>query len=220
IGTWSAEAGDEAVNDGVAPGHKHDRHRRGHRLGNERRRRVSDDQDDLPTNQISDQERQSVSSIFRRTIFDLDVLACDEACCPPPRAERGRQMRGISERGTADESDHRYRRLLRARRERPRSRAAECSQQFPPSDGDCHTPLPCEVRRKDNDTTPPACSLHDRARTPRQSQGRCAPSHLLSEPARAISTCAARTGSVRWSDSSSVTSALRTNSCTSVPTML
>jgi hypothetical protein len=26
------------------------------------------------------------------------------------------------------------------------SRAAECSQQFPPSDGDCHTPLPREVR--------------------------------------------------------------------------
>src|SRR5262249_19468811 len=27
------------------------------------------------------------------------------------------------------------------------SRAAECGQQFPPSDGDCHTPLPCEVRK-------------------------------------------------------------------------
>ena len=49
--------------------------------------------------------------------------------------------------------------LLRARRERPRGRAAECSQQFPPSEGDCHTPLPCEVR-KGNDTTPRACSLH------------------------------------------------------------
>src|SRR5215469_5609753 len=47
--------------------------------------------------------------------------------------------------------------LLRARRERPRGRrAAECSQQFPPSDGDCHTPLPREVR-KGNDTTPRAC---------------------------------------------------------------
>jgi hypothetical protein len=38
----------------------------------------------------------------------------------------------------------------RARRERPRHRrAAECGQQLPPSDGDCHAPLPCEVR-KDN----------------------------------------------------------------------
>src|SRR5262249_24393838 len=33
---------------------------------------------------------------------------------------------------------------------------AECDQQFPPSDGDCHTPLPCEVR-KWKDTTPRVC---------------------------------------------------------------
>src|SRR6516225_9750361 len=39
-------------------------------------------------------------------------------------------------------------RLLRATCERPRCRrAAECGQQFPPSDGDCHTPLPREVRK-------------------------------------------------------------------------
>src|SRR5262249_5704957 len=50
-------------------------------------------------------------------------------------------------------------RLLPARRERPRRRAAECDQQFSPSDGDCHTPLPCEVR-KGNHTTPSACSLY------------------------------------------------------------
>ena len=44
--------------------------------------------------------------------------------------------------------------LLRTRRERPRDRrAAECDQQFAPSDGDCHTPLPREVR-KGNDSTP------------------------------------------------------------------
>src|SRR6516165_1235136 len=34
-------------------------------------------------------------------------------------------------------------RLLCARRQRPRYRAAECGQQSPPSDGDYHTPLPC-----------------------------------------------------------------------------
>jgi len=54
---------------------------------------------------------------------------------------------------------HRFVRMLRTRRKRPRRRrAAECSQQFPPSDGDCHTPLPCEVRRT-KDTTPRTCSL-------------------------------------------------------------
>src|SRR5215469_17984925 len=43
---------------------------------------------------------------------------------------------------------------LCARRERPcRRRTAERGQQFPPSDGDCHTPLPCEVR-KGKGTTP------------------------------------------------------------------
>src|SRR5262249_6163385 len=53
--------------------------------------------------------------------------------------------------------------LLRPRRERPRRRrAAECSQQFPSSGGDCHTPLPCEVR-KTNNTTPPACRLYVQA---------------------------------------------------------
>ena len=63
---------------------------------------------------------------------------------------------------SADETDHRHCRLLCACRERPRRRrAAERSQQFPPSDGNCHTPLPCEVR-KGNDITPRACSLHAR----------------------------------------------------------
>src|SRR5215831_19217217 len=48
-------------------------------------------------------------------------------------------------------------RLLRTRRERPCDcRAAKCGQQFPPSDDDCHTPLPCEVRKAKN-TTPRAC---------------------------------------------------------------
>jgi len=62
-----------------------------------------------------------------------------------------RRRRGI------EKSNDWQRRLLRARRERPGDdRAAECDQQFPPSDGDCHTPLPCEVR-KGNDTTPRAC---------------------------------------------------------------
>jgi len=42
--------------------------------------------------------------------------------------------------------DPRQRPLLRLRRERPCRSAAERGQQSPPSDGDCHTPLPREVR--------------------------------------------------------------------------
>src|SRR5262249_54228311 len=74
--------------------------------------------------------------------------------------ERGDLLAQRSARSSAQESNHGHHRLLRARRERPRRRrAAECSQQFPPSDGDCHTPLPREAR-KTNNTTAPACRLY------------------------------------------------------------
>src|SRR5215471_10283934 len=77
-----------------------------------------------------------------------------------PFKRRGGLALGRTGRHTADTADYRHRRLLRACRERPCGRrAAACGQQFPPSDCDCHTPLPREVR-KDNDTTPRACSLH------------------------------------------------------------
>src|SRR5262245_55365106 len=85
------------------------------------------------------------------------ALAADKACFLQTLAECGHPLRHSSECPVAQEADGRHRRLLRARRERPRRRpAAECSQQFPPSDGDCRTPLPCEVRRR-KDSTAPAC---------------------------------------------------------------
>src|SRR5262245_43968180 len=53
--------------------------------------------------------------------------------------------------------------LLRARPERPRRRCtAERDQQFPPSDGDCHTPLPCEARKCDDTTSRSVLSLGTR----------------------------------------------------------
>src|SRR6516225_4124094 len=95
--------------------------------------------------------------MFRRAVFDHDVLALDEARFLQALTEGGHEVHSVSERGVPQEPDHRHRRLLRVRRERPGCRrAAECDQQLPPSDGDCHTPLPCEVR-KENDTTPRAC---------------------------------------------------------------
>src|SRR5262249_15946713 len=74
-------------------------------------------------------------------------------------------------RTSKERTDHRHRLLLRARRERPRRRAAERGQQLPPSNGDCHTPLPREVR-KGNDTTSRACSL---AVSRREDAGCCRP---------------------------------------------
>src|SRR5262249_6144300 len=84
------------------------------------------------------------------------------------------------------EPDHRHCRLLRARRERPHNRrAAECGQQFPPSDGDCHTPLPREVRRGKN-TTPRARCLHVVLREPPWTAGgqKCSQLFLVEHGAR------------------------------------
>src|SRR5262249_7153973 len=92
-------------------------------------------------------------------IVDGEITTFDEACLGESLAEPVDHVLGPRRRGVPEEPDHRHRRLLRARRERPCSRAAERDQQFPPSDGDCHTPLPREVRRG-NDSTPLACSLH------------------------------------------------------------
>src|SRR5262249_46853574 len=90
------------------------------------------------------------------------ILDCDGTAFGPPELaqplhESGGPFALGHRRALAQKSDGRQPRRLRARRERPRCcRPAEGSQQFPPSDGDCHTPPPCEVR-KGNDTTSRAC---------------------------------------------------------------
>src|SRR5262249_55519376 len=58
------------------------------------------------------------------TILDRDVLALDVAAFLQPLPERGREMRERPRRRTAEIADHRHRRLLRARRERPGRRRA------------------------------------------------------------------------------------------------
>src|SRR5215467_7384341 len=91
----------------------------------------------------------------------MDVATFDIAELPHAVTERSKIPRHRRLGAGMENADAMklIRRLLRARRARPRDRSAECGQQFPPSDGDCHTPLPCEVR-KGKDTTPRACSLH------------------------------------------------------------
>src|SRR5262249_52845281 len=96
---------------------------------------------------------------FRPAIFDRDVATLDIAGFLEALLDRFDKARVGTRQYAGEDSDHRHRRLLRACRKRPCSRcSAECSQQFSPSNGDCHTPLPREVR-KWKDTTPRACSL-------------------------------------------------------------
>src|SRR5262249_52928092 len=60
---------------------------------------------------------------------------------------------------TAKIANHWHRRLLRARRERPRDcRTAERGKQLPPSDGDCHTPSRARcVRERYHATSGQSC---------------------------------------------------------------
>src|SRR5262249_20102235 len=103
---------------------------------------------------------RAIMSFVAFDIRRLDVVEGEVAAFlvtefghPPEKVGVDRRVPGLN----ADKSEPRHLRLLRARRERPRGHCtAECGQQLPPSDGDCHAPLPCEVR-KGKDTTPRAC---------------------------------------------------------------
>src|SRR5262249_37014436 len=61
----------------------------------------------------------------RPTVFDHHVLALDEARFAQASSKCLHQMRGVLRRPGAEITDHRHCRLLRARRERPRRRAAQ-----------------------------------------------------------------------------------------------
>src|SRR5262249_35063507 len=121
--------------------------------------------------------------ISGEAIFDRDILTFDKACVLQALTEGGQELRSVTGSPGGEEPDHRHR-LLRARRERPRRRrAAERGQQFPSSDGDCHTRLPCEVR-KGKDTTPRVCCPNSAA----SGAGRGAP-HGSSADATQLTQC-------------------------------
>src|SRR5262249_10887050 len=71
-------------------------------------------------------------SSLRPAIFDRDVLTLDVTGFVQATAERGRHGSVRLSRLSIQESDHRHRRLLRARAERPRRRAAEQRDELAP----------------------------------------------------------------------------------------
>src|SRR6516162_138607 len=75
-------------------------------------------------NRIFHKSREFIAIIFRKAIFGRDILALDIAGFLQTLAECGHEVRRVGKRRTPEKRDHRHRRLLRARRERPR---------------DCHT---------------------------------------------------------------------------------
>ena len=81
------------------------------------------DHGDLPANQIGRQRRQPIELILGPAVFDRHVLALDIAGVFEALTKSAQTLRVAVGRYGAEESDHRHRRLLRARRERPRAAA-------------------------------------------------------------------------------------------------
>src|SRR4029453_5501999 len=78
----------------------------------------------LTANQIGCEVGQSVDLVLRPAILDPPIPALDVAGLTKALAECGQIVRTIDRRRAAEESYHRHLRLLRARRDRPRRRAA------------------------------------------------------------------------------------------------
>jgi hypothetical protein len=87
----------------------------------------------LAAYQIGSQGRESLISIFRPAILDRDGLIFDLADLRQSLPEPSNIGCGFARRATAKKSDHRHRRLLRPRRERPsHRRAAEQRDEIAP----------------------------------------------------------------------------------------
>src|SRR5215510_9618887 len=114
------ETGDEAELNRVAAACVDDRDRRSRRLGYDCRGGVSSDHRHLTAYQIGCEVGQSVGLILRPAILDRHILALDEGGFTKALAECGQIPCTIDRRRAAEEPDHRHRRLLRPRRERPR----------------------------------------------------------------------------------------------------
>jgi hypothetical protein len=134
---WPVEAGDQSGSYRIGASDEDDWRRGACDLARCRRRQtIGDDHGDLAANQIGRQLRQPVEGIVRPPILDRDVLALDKAGFGKSTAERCREMLRAGSRRAPEKADHRHRRLLRVRRDRPRRRrTAEKGDELAPPHG-------------------------------------------------------------------------------------
>ena len=129
-----SEAGDKTKLDRVIADAEDDRDRRCCSFGCERGH-VTDRGDDghLSADQVAHQCRQAIILALQPVVLDRHVLAFNVAGFVEAFAECGHMARGGIGRPVSDKSDHRHRRLLRARRKRPRDcRTANKSDELAP----------------------------------------------------------------------------------------
>src|SRR5262245_45090246 len=119
------QAGDQPEANGIAIDQEYDRGGRGCRLGGHYRRLAAGcDDRDLALDELGGERRQLIVAAARPTIHDGEVAAFDKSRLLEAQPECVEVRRERSGRSATEKSDHRGR-LLRARRERPRRRAAE-----------------------------------------------------------------------------------------------
>ena len=129
----SAQATDEAEPDRVGGRFEDDRNNGGGRFCREGCRRAARrEHGHLSLHQISCHCRQSVVVPLRPSEFDLDVLALDQTRFTQAFPKRCHTIRVGLRRPGSEETDHRHRRLLRARGERPGGRAAQKRDEVAP----------------------------------------------------------------------------------------
>ncbi len=124
VAAGPVEAADQPVHDRIAASPEYDRHRRGGGLGRERRIDIRDNDRHRQADQLGDQTRQAVQLIVGVAVFNRDVLAFVEPRRCEALTEARDHGRGRRKRRTAQKPDYRHSRLLRPRRQRPRSRRA------------------------------------------------------------------------------------------------
>src|SRR5262245_16917157 len=128
------KAGDEAKPDWVVAGNEDDRYRRCRRLGREPGVDAPGRRNDghLTANQIGRQRRQSIVLTLRPAVIDRRILTFDVTAFLEALVEYFNRIGGLGGRPAAQEPDHRHRRLLRARRERPRRSATNERNELAP----------------------------------------------------------------------------------------
>src|SRR5262245_49656177 len=111
--------------DRVSTEAKRDRDRRRRGFGCKRGRIAQgSDSCNATADEVTHERRQAIVLAAEPMVLNDSVLAFNVAGFAEAFRERCRMASGAIERSTTDTADHRHRRLLRARRERPRDRPA------------------------------------------------------------------------------------------------
>jgi hypothetical protein len=132
IATRPIETGDQPGSDRIETHSEDDRNRGACRFYTQCCNSVRNDHSRPSADEFCRHPWNPIMLIVGPAILDSDVLALDESGLVQALSERTDKRLGAGRRRGAKETDHRHRRLLRLRNERPRGRAAEKRDEIAP----------------------------------------------------------------------------------------